>query len=203
MSITIHIEGLDLAGKSTICRFIRDNYGFKLRNNALTEDNPLIKTADDHRKNKTLDDSVLGSLYLNVLRYDLAHYHESDQTRIVQDSTIIVRSIAFHSVVGDPKLAVAFRQLLPDHPRFTRSCVLRSSDEVRLKRLQGRCSRKHDSPEDHLIYTSPELFHKMENIIIDLVCNEFGGTIIDSSEMEREGEKERLASIILGSGRNE
>jgi len=197
MGAAIHIEGLDLAGKSTICRFIRDNCGYRIRNNVLTADNPLIENADHLRKNNLIDDASLGRLYLEALQYDLDHYQEDRNALIVQDSTIIVRSIAFHSVVGDQELAESFRQLLPRHPHFTHSFVLTASDEVRLERLRGRCSRHHDSPEDHLIRTKPDVFHKMEQIIIDLVVNEFGGTVIDSSAMEREGEKERLAASIL------
>ena len=197
MGAAIHIEGLDLAGKSTICRFIRDNYGYQIRNNVITADNPLIKKADYLRKNDLADDASLGRLYLEALQYDLTHYQENHNDLILQDSTIIVRSIAFHSVVGDRELAKSFRQLLPHHPHFTHSFVLTASDEVRLERLRGRCSRHHDSPEDHLIRSKPEVFHKMEQIIIDLVVNDFGGTVIDSSAMERTGEKERLAASIL------
>lgn len=198
MKKTIHIEGLDLAGKSTICRYIRDNYGFHLRNNTIIADNPLIGFADNQRKNALQDDISIGQLYYDALRYDLEHYSlEECNDLVVQDSTIIVRSIAFHTVVGSPELAQRFRELLPVHPRFTHSFVLISSDEVRLKRLQGRCSRRHASPEDFLIHNSPDAFHRMENIIKDLVINAFGGTVLDSSNMENDGEKERLATAIL------
>lgn len=196
MSITIHVEGLDLAGKSTICRFIRDSFGFQLRNNILVLDNPTIRETDYLRKNGLMDDESLGKRYYDVLKYDLDHYSEREE-RVVQDSTIIVRSIAFHSVLGDPALAESFRELLPRHPRFTRSVVLVASDEVRLKRLEGRCSRKHDSPEDYLIKSNPDVFHRMEDIIIDLVVNQFGGSIVDSSEMEQDGAKDRIAQTIL------
>ena len=196
MSITIHVEGLDLAGKSTICRFIRDSFGFQLRNNILVSDNPTIRETDYLRKNGLMDDASLGRRYYDALKYDLEHYSDGSE-RIVQDSTIIVRSIAFHSVLGDPDLAESFRQLLPLHPRFTKSVVLVASDEVRLKRLEGRCSRKNDSPEDYLIKSNPDVFHRMENIIIDLVVNRFGGAIIDSSNMEQDGEKDRIARKIL------
>ena len=196
MSITIHVEGLDLAGKSTICRFIRDSFGFQLRNNILVSGNPTIQETDYLRKNDLLDDASLGRRYFVALKYDLDHYSEGSE-RIVQDSTIIVRSIAFHSVLGDPALAESFRELLPRHPRFTRSVVLVASDEVRLKRLEGRCSRKNDSPEDYLIKRDPGAFHRIEDIIIDLVVNQFGGAIVDSSEMEQDGAKDRIAQKIL------
>ena len=110
MSITIHVEGLDLAGKSTICRFIRDSFGFQLRNNILVSDNPTIRETDYLRKNGLMDDASLGRRYYDALKYDLEHYSDGSE-RIVQDSTIIVRSIAFHSVLGDPDLAESFRQL--------------------------------------------------------------------------------------------
>ena len=33
--LTLHIEGLDLAGKSTVCRILRDRWHAEMRNNSL------------------------------------------------------------------------------------------------------------------------------------------------------------------------
>ena len=195
-SRTIHIEGLDLAGKSTICRYIQQSRNFQKRNNTLLADNPLQEKADILRKAGQTDDGVLGRLYYESLLYDLEQYVPSDEL-IIQDSTIILRSIAFHSVFGDKELAKDFKRLLPRHPRFALSIVLTASDEVRKKRLVGRMSRHKDSPEDHLINANPQGFHEMEGILFGLVQNEFGGIIVDASNLEQEGEKERIAQLIL------
>ena len=167
-SRTIHIEGLDLAGKSTICRYIQQTRNYQKRNNTILAENPLQAKADILRKEGKTDDAVLGRMYYDSLLYDLEHYVLPEEP-IIQDSTIILRSIAFHSVFGDKQLAEEFRQLLPRHPRFARSVVLTASDEVRKKRLEGRISRHNDNPEDYLIHSNPKGFHEMETILFELV----------------------------------
>ena len=201
-SHTIHIEGLDLAGKSTICRYIQQTRNYQKRNNTLLAENPLQTKTDILRKEGKTDDVVLGRMYYDSLLYDLEHYVPSEE-KIIQDSTIILRSIAFHSVLGDKKLAEDFRSLLPQYPRFARSVVLTANDEVRKMRLEGRISRHNDNPEDYLIHSNPKGFHEMEAILFDLVLNEFGGIVVDSSNLEREGEKERLTKLILVVAANE
>lgn len=193
---TIHIEGLDLAGKSTICRYIQQAYSYQRRVNSLLLDNPMHREADRLRKLGEIDDAALGRLYYESLLYDLDNYVPPDVPTI-QDSTILVRSIAFHSVFGDKGLAEDFRLLMPRHPRFALSVMLTASDDVRKMRLKGRISRHNDNPEDYLIHTNPRGFHEMENIILEIIKHDFGGIVIDSSNLEQDGEKERVAQMIL------
>ena len=197
---TIHIEGLDLAGKSTISKFIAKTQGFELRNNSLLPigRNPFVIKADQLRKIGAVGNANIGEIYLDALKYDIVEYNNvANGTTIVQDSTIIIRSIAYHTVYGNNELAEEFRALLPMHPRFNVSCLLTASDVVRKMRLRGRISRHNDNPEDYLIYSDPEKFYAMENIIKEIILNEFNGVIIDSSMLEQEGEKERITDMIL------
>lgn len=197
-SQTIHIEGLDLAGKSTICRNIVKLGNFEKRNNSILSEglNPIHKVAEVFRKEKTLGNADLGWLFYGALLLDLKDYIPSE-TPIVQDSTLLLRSIAYHSVFGDKELAKKFRELIPQHPRFAFSCLLTASLDVRLERLRGRISRGNDRPEDYLIRENSKGFKEMEDILIELVKNEFNGIVIDSSNLEAEGEKERIATLII------
>ena len=199
MKKSVHIEGLDLAGKSTMCRYMATLGNFSKRNNTLLPPNCnlLHATADRLRKQDALSIAELGWMYYGALLLDLKEYDKYTSDFILQDSTIIARSIAYHSVFGDKELAERFRELLPEHPVFSFSCLLTASASVRLERLKGRVSRNNDSPEDHLIKSNPEGFYKMEEILADIVVNHFKGIIIDSSNLEQEGEKERIGKLIL------
>lgn len=195
---TLHVEGLDLAGKSTICRVIRDRWNAELRANSLLPpgSNAIHAEAERLRKDDALPAAPLGGVYYAALLRDLELYSPPSAT-IVQDSTILLRSIAFHSVFGDPALARAFRDLLPRHPRFGATVVVRASDEVRRSRLMGRCSRHHDNPEDFLVVRDPDGFHRMEDILVETAEREFAASVVDTSSLERDGEKERIADLLL------
>lgn len=194
---TIHVEGLDLAGKSTVCRVLRDHLGAEMRVNSLLPPgaNSIHADAERLRKSDAVSSAALGGMYYAALLRDLELYNPPAET-VIQDSSLILRSIAFHSVFGDPKLADAFRALLPRHPRFGATVVTMATDEVRLKRLEGRCSRRNDNPEDFLIVRDPAGFHRMEDVLVETAKREFNAIVVDTSFLEREGEKERVASKL-------
>lgn len=195
---TLHIEGLDLAGKSTVCRLLRDRWNAEMRVNSILPpgENTIHVEAERLRKADAIPVEPLGGLYYGALLRDLELY-KPPEGRIVQDSSLILRSIAFHEVFGSRALAAAFRALLPRHPRFGATVVIKASDEVRRMRLEGRCSRHNDNPEDFLIVRDPEGFHRMENILVETAVAEFGAILVDTSNLEQEGEKDRVVSLLL------
>ena len=192
---TIYIEGLELAGKSTTCRMLRDYLKAEYRHCALLPDNPIYDCGSSLHVGRKVRGETLGGIFLGSVIRDLERYTPPDHY-VVQDSTSVLRSIALHSVIGDPGLADAFRELLPRCPRFGASFVLWTSVEVRLKRLEGRISRHHDLPKDMLVRDCPEKFNQMQDIMIETAKEWFGAEVVDTSSMEREGEKERLVQYL-------
>lgn len=195
---TLHIEGLDLSGKSTLCRLLRDRMGAEMRVNSLMPPgvNSIHAAAERLRKADAIPAAPLGGIYYAALLRDLELY-ELPSSPVVQDSSLILRSIAFHSVFGDRALAEAFRALLPRHPRFGATVVLWASDEVRRSRLEGRCSRRNDNPEDFLVIRDPDGFHRMQDVLFETAQREFGATLVDTSFLEREGEKDRMVASLV------
>ena len=198
---TIYVEGLELAGKSTTCRklceyFKAKGLDFDYRHCAFLPGNPIYDCGSALHVGRKVRSDTLGGIFLGSVMRDLERY-EPPKHIVVQDSTSVLRSIAFHSVVGDPGLADAFRELLPRCPRFGASFVLRSSMEVRLKRLEGRISRHHDLPKDMLVRDDPDKFNRMEGIMVETAVKWFGAEVVDTSDMEREGEKERLVEYLV------
>ena len=194
-SKTIYIEGLELAGKSTTCRLLRDYLDAEYRHCAFLPGNPIYDCASALHVGRKLRDETLGGLFLGSVMRDLERYTPPDHF-VVQDSTSVLRSIAYHSVVGDPGLAAAFRELLPRCPCFGASFVLWSSNEVRLKRLEGRVSRHHDLPKDFLVRDEPDKFAHMQDIMIETAKEFFDAEVVDTSNMEQDGEKERLVEYL-------
>lgn len=192
---TIYIEGLELAGKSTTCRMLRAHLDAEYRHCAFLPGNPIYDCASALHVAEKVRGETLGGLFLGSVMRDLERYTPPDHL-VVQDSTSVLRSIAYHSVVGDPGLADAFRELLPRCPRFGASFVLWASNEVRLVRLKGRKSRHHDLPKDFLVRDEPDKFARMQEIMIETAKEFFGAEVVDTSNMEQEGEKERLVEYL-------
>jgi len=180
----LHFEGLDLAGKSTVCRRLVDRspHQWVVMRNSITALNPVQQAANDLRKLPGVTDEVAGWVYFAALLQDLAS-PVPDAPNLIQDSTILLRSIAYHSVMGNRKLADAFTGCLEAHPRFDHSFVCVASRETRLRRL---AIRRQDQlgPEDFLVRDRPELFLAMEAKLVETAREHFGATLLRTDHLE-------------------
>lgn len=183
----IHIEGMDLAGKSTATDALRRLHpGAELRRNALVTDNEIFQFADRLRKAASQPAEVLGHLYIAAAKHDIATFCPP-ATPTIQDSTIIIRSLAFYSVLGDEAIVAEFIRLLGCHPRFGRSIVLTASIDARIDRLKQRMRMNpHEvAPDDLAIITAPEQFLAMERVLVEIATRDFGAVVIDTSNLSR------------------
>jgi thymidylate kinase len=182
----IHIEGMDLAGKTTATHNFIDRTGrdWDVRRNSIVPENPIYLLADSLRRADAYDAEVLGNLYVAALMGDIRTFEWPDKDTI-QDSTILLRSIAFHTVKGTPRVVEVLQELAPKHPKFDASFVFTADIETRLRRLQSRMDNQPEqvSPEDLLVIDKPEMFMAMEAALIDLARNSFHSVIIDTSTL--------------------
>jgi len=182
----LHFEGMDLAGKTTATQnFIKSTDSeWAIRRNSLSRENPIHILADSLRKAEVYDAEVLGNLYVAALMADIRSFQWPDKNTI-QDSTIILRSIAFHTVRGTPRIREVLLDLLPEHPKFDSSFVFTASIEERVKRLQQRMAvAPHEvSEEDMMVINKPEKFMAMEAALIDTSRMVFHSVIVDTSTL--------------------
>jgi hypothetical protein len=115
---------------------------------------------------------------------DIRSFQWPDKNTI-QDSTIILRSIAFHTVRGTPRIREVLLDLLPEHPQFDSSFVFTASIEESVKRLQQRMAvAPHEvSEEDMMVINKPEKFMAMEAALIDTSRMVFHSVIVDTSTL--------------------
>ena len=96
---------MDLAGKTTATKnFIRrTGREWEIRRNSIVPDNPIYLLADSLRRADAYDAEVLGNLYIAALMADIRSFSWPERDAI-QDSTIILRSLAFlqYSPASDP-----------------------------------------------------------------------------------------------------
>lgn len=182
----LHFEGMDLAGKTTATNNFIQSTGteWDIRRNSLSRENPIHILADALRKEEVYDAEVLGNLYVAALMADIRSFQWPSRNTI-QDSTIILRSIAFHTVRGTPRISEVLLDLLPEHPQFDASFVFTASIEERVKRLQQRIAKApHEvSEEDMMVINKPEKFLAMEAALIDTSRRVFHSVIVDTSSL--------------------
>lgn len=190
MAHYIHFEGMDLAGKSTATRMFAEESGedWVVRLNSLDQDNPLFLLADSLRKDDTdsaYSAETIGNLYVAALLADIEHY-ETPDVNTIQDSTILLRSLAYHTINQTPGVPSALSELIPRHPQFEQSFVFTASIEARRTRLEERMrtSPEEVAPDDLMVLRKPEKFMAMERCLVDLAQTAFHATVIDTTELK-------------------
>lgn len=193
-------EGLDLAGKSTLCRRFQEKAEghWAIRSNSIIEDNEIFRVANQLRKEGSFSPETLGNLFYAALLGDLEKFSYPD-ANVIQDSTIVLRSLAYHTVSKTPRLPELFEELLERHPRFDYAFVCSAPREVRLQRLAIR-RKQNLGPEDFLVRDEPDTFFAMESILIDHARRAFNAEIIDTGNLENAEGLDRVFDVI-GCGR--
>lgn len=197
MTKYVHFEGMDLAGKSTATHLfaVQSGEAWAVRRNSMDVDNPLFLLADSMRKDDGYSAETLGNLYIAALMADIEKF-ERPATNTIQDSTILIRSMAYHAVNRTPRIVEAFSDILPTHPRFDNSFVFTASIEARQERLQ---QRMRDNPEevasdDLMVLRNPEKFMAMEKVLVDLATSAFGAVLINTTELS----PQEVCDTVLG-----
>jgi hypothetical protein len=194
-----HIEGMDLAGKSTASKAVLSKLGLttQVRHNTIQEKSNFHKVVDFLRTTKRADSEELGELYYQVLKDDISRF-EFPTSYTIQDSTIALRSLAWYSAQGNP-IEHRFAELLNLHPRFTNSIVLTARIDVRQNRLQSRIEEAPETvaADDMLVIENPDLFLKMEESLVHYSVKFFGSKVLDTSDLTK---AEVASKVLLGLG---
>lgn len=187
----IHIEGMDLAWKSTLVRNVKLAItNIEIRHNSILAqwDNQIYQLADSLRKNygNEYDSTTLWNLFVVAMEHDVRNFKQP-LFDTLQDSTIFLRSMAYHTVKWNERLTSELLRLFIEfnHPIFDSSIILTASIEERKKRLK---QRYRDNPEeiaddDLMIINKPEKFLQMEQVLISLWKQYFNSQIIDTTSL--------------------
>jgi hypothetical protein len=192
-----HIEGMDLAGKSTAVAHLATAAGGCVHHNSLLDTNPIYELADELRRTSGATASALGPLYLSALTYDLDNISDVASPG-VQDSTILLRSVAYNEVLGARDVVRGLKAELPRHPRFGHSVVLTASIDARRHRLDERraVAPEEVASDDLLIESAPEMFCEMERALVDYSRAHFDGVVLDTTELSKDEVRLAVSSMI-------
>lgn len=181
----LHLEGMDLAGKSSVAKAIKEKCGldWQINNNRLCDKNIIYQFIDNIAKRDLFDDEIYGNLYYTALLADLKKFELS--SNIIQDSTILLRSINYHTELGNTKLAKKFEELIEFHPVPTYSFYLTADINSRIDRLVKRMklNQKEISKNDYLILQNPEKFEEADIRLFELSSRCFNSILIDTTNL--------------------
>lgn len=167
------IEGLDLAGKSTLVNFLREyltKYYSKVRysRNSLVEQNPFADFADTERKKPEIPINETCSLFISAHLFDASHFVAPKLGEIhLQDSSWL-RTLAFNIIRENMKFLPLLHIVASYQPSFDLILYLTANIETRQKRV---LQREFKSPEqndhsDYLVQSDPDLFKKNDEMLL-------------------------------------
>lgn len=190
----IHIEGMDLAGKTSTARLFvaRRPDPWEIKRNSLSEESRLRDIADEMLDTGDYSSETIGTVYAAALMADLDRF-KRPEVNTVQESTILLRSIAFHAINGNERALGLFESMVDLHPQFDASFMLTASHEERLRRLD---EKPDASNHDRLITRDPVKFFAMESLITELAKRRFNAHVIDTSETPIESVVKAIEDVV-------
>ncbi|MBN1262870.1 MAG: hypothetical protein JW991_00775 [Candidatus Pacebacteria bacterium] len=197
----IHLDGMDLAGKSLIANSFASRQSapwIVQRKSICQEENIIRLLADSIGRSDSFSPEILGNLYAVALMADLEMF-TWPEVNTIQDSTIILRSLAFHTVSGTPRIPEVLVDMLPQHPLFDHSFILTASLEARLQRLEQRRKDRTDlvTERDLMIVAAPERFMAMEAVIVEIGRKHFHSETIDTTRLTPELVVSQIERYVL------
>jgi dTMP kinase len=200
------IEGLDLAGKSTLVKWVvgeLTSRGVPVRSsrNSLCPDNPLAALADRLRRDPTASVIETGALFLAAHLWDVRHFQSPPPGTVhVQDSCWL-RTLAWHTHRGTPAIPALLQEAAEAFPRFHAAVFLTASVTARQRRLWEREREEAgaNDADDHAVFRVPEEFLHREALLAELARTLTGAHTLDTTDLTPE-EVLRRGLTLLGLG---
>lgn len=169
------IEGLDLAGKSTLVRNLqaeltRRGIPVRVSRNALCPDNLVAALADQVRRDPEAGLIETGALFLAAHLWDARHFTPPpDGTIHLQDSCWL-RTLAYHTWKDTPAIPEQLARAARYFPRFDAAIFLTAGVEERRQRLAQREREQPGSNDanDHLVQSDPRGYSRLEQLLWQL-----------------------------------
>ena len=190
MGRMILIEGLDLAGKSTLVkglerRLAEHGWQVAVRHGDLCEENPVAQvTRQMMRWDPGFKPDEGAPLFLASHLWDLRNFQPPcHPERIHLQDSCALRSLAFERVLGKPFYAQQLESVVDRLPRFDAAYVLTAS----LKNRQERFRRREQNDlHDSFMLSDPVRFSRVDSELMHLCVDKCGAKLINTDDFEAE-----------------
>lgn len=167
------IEGLDLAGKSTLTKNLiqqlkNKNYKISYSKNALVPNNPIAAKADILRKEPNAGLLESGSLFLASHLYDIKTFKYPPKNTIhIQDSSWL-RTISYHLLNDTRWIAGFVKEISIYQPKFDVVVYLTASTQLRRERvLQREKESGENDKADYMSWFNPVQVEKHDKLLFE------------------------------------
>lgn len=161
-----------MAGKSTAVSDFAEASAidWQIRSKTVTGSNPIRDLAESLKRDTAISDTTRGWMYYASFRADI-DLMLPPTTPTIQESVTAFRSIAFHSVLGDPAIASEFMKNIDCLDIFSSSFIFTATLRARQERFEHRLKTKPASisPMDLLVRDQPGKFMLMEEVMLEAV----------------------------------
>ena len=168
----ILIEGLDLAGKSTLVRNLqteltRRGIPVRVSRNALCPDNPIAPVADALRRNPGAGLLETGGMFLASHLWDARNFEPPPEGEIHVQDSCWMRTLAHHTFHETPRIPELLRAAAASFPRFDVAIFLTADLVERRRRLEQReCEHPgSNDANDHLVINDPDCYLGLEKVL--------------------------------------
>lgn len=190
----ILVEGLDLAGKTTLCeglssKLCEQGWNVVLSKNNLLGENVVGKRAKRYAVGAHTTNLETGALFLASHLYDTTLFNPPEEGSVhLQDSSWL-RTISYNLMRETPIIPELADALFQAHPRFGTVIYLTASLEARRIRVHER-EAKHpgtNTPGDFMSFTDPEFVVRHDRKLLDTTRRFYPAVdVIDTSSMDTE-----------------
>lgn len=200
---TILIEGLDLAGKTTLCKKILEKYPDKFiyRKGTYSQNNELYRETIEKSKSGKYSDEVIAWMYVAVAK------HELDLIKgmkgycdkiILQDSFFPNRTIGFHCMENREELLKAVHALIKQFESPMQTFYIYSDLSTRKERFIERQKIKKPAFGDNLVLEDENKALMRERYFRNYMVRQYGAKVLDNSNIDIDILVEEVYKTING-----
>jgi dTMP kinase len=184
------IEGLDLAGKSTLVRNLqaeltRRGIPVRVSRNSLCPANPIAALADQVRRDPHAGLIETGALFLAAHLWDARHFTPPPAGTVHLQDSCWLRTLAYHTWKDTPAIPEQLARPARYFPRFHAALVLTAEIGERQRRLGQREAEipGANDHEDRAVMREPERFLRLEADLLRLAAVMVKAEVMDTTRL--------------------
>jgi thymidylate kinase len=180
---TLHVEGMDLSGKTTVAREVMKRAPFAYRHNNIAshEISKLGLAVDEMSESGKYSPTTISIGYVASILADIDSFNLPNKNTI-QDSAAVIRCMSRLAVDNQHELfTILHDDAVTRHPRFTKSFYLTASIDERIRRLRNS---ENPSQNDLLLAHDTDKFLAMEEAAMNYSVELFDATIINTTHLD-------------------
>lgn len=190
MKKMVLIEGLDLVGKTTLCKGLVNSHPneFIYKKGIYSDSNELYQEVVKKSKLSIYSEETIAWMYIAAARHELdlmsKEQNRQNDKIIIQDSFFLNRMIGVHGIKNRENLIKEIDNLIKKFEFPQQTFYVYSDIDTRQKRFQERKSIKKPAFGDKLVWEDREQALLREYIFRRYMTRRYNAEILDNSNID-------------------